>query len=413
MRLPTQTVTLGGNAYRVTVEIEPDPSVPPVVVPPVESPPSSNGYTARAGKLYDVAGKEVQLRGVSHQGFAAYDVLRPQYLWQVGWKQQLAQIKSLGFNAIRIPFAPDTLYDQRKMGDPGFSYNMPLNDGLRGMTPLQVLDMFMIECDRLGLYMLPDFHSVTAKTLYQLWYLDKPSEFPLVYNNRAYTKANWISDLVMVAKRYKTLPYFLGLDIYNEPYGKARWDKGDLNAPNPDNFWRPAAEEAAAAVLDENPNLLIFVQGCGPNFDGKEDTSIPMNYGEDFQPQAYNPLRIPDDKLVLSPHTYGPDVWPKSTFAAGNYPANLAAHWEKLFGQFHPKHPVIIGEWGGRYGQGGVGQADVAWQNALVDYLIGKGIRSSFYWCYTPNSGDTGGILDDQLNVREDKMALLRRHWVA
>ena len=40
-------------------------------------------------------------------------------------------------------------------------------------------------------------------------------------------------------------------------------------------------------------------------------------------------------------------------------------------------------------------------------------MRSSFYWCYTPNRGDTGGILDDQLKVRPEKMALLRKLWGA
>ncbi|MHB8699354.1 MAG: IPT/TIG domain-containing protein, partial [Sulfuricaulis sp.] len=38
-------------------------------------------------------------------------------------------------------------------------------------------------------------------------------------------------------------------------------------------------------------------------------------------------------------------------------------------------------------------------------------MSNSFYWCYTPNSGDTGGILDSNLNVRQDKMALLQKLW--
>jgi len=163
--------------------------------------------------------------------------------------------------------------------------------------------------------------------------------------------------------------------------------------------------------LAANPRLLIFVQGVNGNYDGIENSNLPMNWGENFQPQAYKPLNIPNDKLVLTPHTYGPDVFAKSSFSAPSFPANLAADWDTLFGQFHPKHPVIFGEWGGRYGQGGVGQADVTWQNAFVDYLISKGMRNSFYWCYTPNSGDTGGILDDNLNVRQDKMALLQKLW--
>ena len=72
---------------------------------------------------------------------------------------------------------------------------------------------------------------------------------------------------------------------------------------------------------------------------------------------------------------------------------------------------MVIGEFGGYYGTGPTGQMDVTWQNAFVQYLQGKGLRNSFYWCYTPNSGGTGGILDDNLNVRQDKMALLRTLW--
>jgi hypothetical protein len=136
-----------------------------------------------------------------------------------------------------------------------------------------------------------------------------------------------------------------------------------------------------------------------------------MNWGENFQPQAYQPLNIPHGKLVLSPHTYGPDVYVKPTFNAPTFPANLSADWERLFGQFASIYTVVPGEWGGRYGQGAGDQRDVAWQDAFVDYLLSKGIRNSFYWCYTPNSHDTGGILDDSLAVLEDKMALLRRLW--
>jgi lysophospholipase L1-like esterase len=72
---------------------------------------------------------------------------------------------------------------------------------------------------------------------------------------------------------------------------------------------------------------------------------------------------------------------------------------------------VVIGEWGGKYGQGTSGQLDITWQNAFVQYLLSKGMRNSFYWDYTPNSSDTGGILDDSLNVRLDKMALLQQLW--
>jgi aryl-phospho-beta-D-glucosidase BglC (GH1 family) len=372
---------------------------------------AGTGYTTQGGNILDPSGTQVQIRGISHHGFNA-KILQPEYLWQMGWKQQIAQIKSLGFNAVRLPFVPDTLYNSTPVDQ--LSYVEPsLNADLVGKTPLQVLDLWMAEADRQGLYVLLDFHSVSRHRQYPTWFIDNPADFALVHNNQAYTQDHWIRDLKFVAQRYAHLTHFFAIDVYNEPNGVVRWSTGDPNASNPKNFWKPAVEKAAAAVLQSNPKLLIFVQGISGNYDGIEDSGIPMNWGESFQQQAYQPLDVPADKLVLTPHTYGPDVYMKPSFGASNYPANLAADWDKLFGRYASQHPVVVGEWGGRYGQGGNGQSDVTWQNAFVDYMASKGIRSSFYWCYTPNSGDTGGILDDNLQVRQDKMLLLQRHWGA
>jgi aryl-phospho-beta-D-glucosidase BglC (GH1 family) len=369
----------------------------------------AGGYSTQSGRIYDPAGQEVQLRGISHYGFNSL-ILQPQYLWQMGWKEQLAQIQSLGFNAVRVPFVPDTLYNTTPVDQ--LSYiDAGRNPEFIGKTPLQALDLWMAEANRLGLYLLLDFHSVSGQRLYPTWFVSNPADFALVYNKQAYTAADWIRDLTFVARRYAHLPYFFGIDIYNEPNGQVRWSSGDPTMTDPNYYWKAAAESAAAAILAAHPNLLIFVQGITGNFDGVENTNIPMNWGENFQPQGYQPLNIPYGKLVLSPHTYGPDVYVKSSFNAADFPANLVAHWDRLFGQFAQAHPVVPGEWGGRYGHGGSGQKDVLWQNAFVEYLLSKGIRNSFYWCYTPNSGDTGGILDDNLNVQQSKMALLQKLW--
>ena len=356
-------------------------------------------YTIKDGVIYQ-DGVAIQLRGISHYGFNT-PILQPQYLWQMAWKQQLAQIKELGFNAVRCPFVPDTLYSTAKVDKLSFLEPGGNKDAI-GKTPLQFLDMWMTEADRLGLYVLLDFHSVSAQRQYPTWYCDEPA---IMYNKQAYTRENWIRDLVFVAKRYMPLSHFIGIDIYNEPNGVVRWDAGDANMTTAANYWKPAAEAAGAAILAANRNILIFVQGTTGNFDGKEDSSIPMNWGENFQPQNYNPIRILDSKLVLSPHTYGPDVYPKKSFTNAKFPQNLRADWDTLFGQFLN---VCPGEWGGRYTQA---STDLTWQNAFVDYMLSRGIRNSFYWCYTPNSGDTGGILDDNLKVRTDKMALLKRLW--
>ena len=370
---------------------------------------SAQGYFTQSRNIYDANHQELQIRGINHFGFNT-PILQPQYLWAMGWKEQIAQIKALGFNAIRLPFAPDALYVATPVDE--LSYiDAGLNPELIGQTPLQVLDLWMAEANRQGIYVLLDFHSVSKVLQYPTWFVSNPADFDLVYNNQAYTKDHWIRDLAFVARRYAHLGHFLGIDIYNEPHGNVRWSAGDPNVTDPAYYWKAAAELASAAVLAANPNLLIFVQGVSANHDGIENSSIAMNWGENLQPQAYQPLNIPTHKLVLSPHTYGPDVYAKSSFSASDFPENLPASWDTLFGQFTQEYAVVPGEWGGRYGQGPTGTADVSWQNAFADYLIGKDMLSSFYWCYTPNSGDTGGILDDNLNLRADKLALLQTVW--
>ena len=53
---------------------------------------------------------------------------------------------------------------------------------------------------------------------------------------------------------------------------------------------------------------------------------------------------------------------------------------------------------------------DIPWQNELVDYFIDKRICNFFYWSWNPNSGDTGGILqDDWSAVWQDKVDNLSR----
>lgn len=374
----------------------------------IASPAHGAGYTVQGNQVLDPSGNVLQLRGINHFGFND-TILVPEYLWNMAWKAQIAQIKSLGFNAVRVPFVPDTLYNTTPVEQLSF-INPDLNPDLQGKTSLQVLDLWMAEADRQGLYIVLDFHSVTAQRLYGQWFTD-PGDEGLTYNGLPYTQSDWIRDLRFVAARYQNLSHFMAVDLYNEPAGKVRWASGDPNQSDPKYHWKPAAEAAAAAVLQANPGVLIFVEGINGNFDSIENGDIPMNFGEDLQPERYQPLKIPSGKLVLSPHSYGPDVFFKDTFDDADFPNNLAADWDTLFGQFAQQHPVVVGEWGGQYGSGSSGHLDVVWQNAFAGYLRSRGMTSTFYWAYTPNSGDAGGILDDDLNVRQDKMAMLKVLW--
>jgi endoglucanase len=89
----------------------------------------------------------------------------------------------------------------------------------------------------------------------------------------------------------------------------------------------------------------------------------------------------------------------------------MPAIWTTHFGSLvDAGFAVIVGEYGGKYGTGD--PKDKTLQDALTNYFTSKHMCSSFYWSWNPNSGDTGGILqDDWLSVRQDKMAMLNTYY--
>lgn len=349
---------------------------------------AAQAYSTDNGAVYDSAGQPVQLRGVNWFGFEGQDHVG-HGLWTRNWKDMILQMKSLGFNAVRIPVCPGTL-----QGVGVTSVDMGLNPDFVGKNSLQILDLVLAEFDRQGFHILLDHHRTDCYApIPELWYTS------------AYSEQAWIADLVFMANRYKMLPHLLGIDLKNEPHGAATWGMG-----NPATDWNTAAETAAAAILAAAPELLIFVEGIesNPSCSG----TLSHWWGGNLEPLACHPLAIPADRLVLSPHVYGPDVYNQPYFSAPDFPNNMPAIWEAHFGQFRDAgHTLAIGETGGRYGHGG-DPRDKIFQDALVDYLIGKNITHLFYWSWNPNSGDTGGILqDDWRGVWQDKLDLLARLW--
>jgi endoglucanase len=348
-------------------------------------PCTASAYSVSGGRILDAQGQPVQLRGVNWFGFETTDHVA-HGLWARNWKSMVDQMRQLGFNAVRLPVCPGTL-----RGVAPSSINDGLNPDLAGLDSLRVLDAVVHYLDAQGLYVLFDHHRPDCQAISELWYTPQ------------YSEAQWLADLTFLAARYGGVPRVMGIDPKNEPHGAATWGTG-----NSATDWNRAAERAAAAVAPVAPHWLIFVEGIADN------PSCSANggpfWGENLEPLVCTPLAIPADRLVLSPHTYGPDVFPQPYFNDPTFPANMPALWERRFGRFIGAHAVVLGEFGGKYGQGD--PRDVRWQDALVDYLVGKGVDSGFYWSWNPNSGDTGGILtDDWIGVRQDKVALLRRLW--
>ena len=93
-------------------------------------------------------------------------------------------------------------------------------------------------------------------------------------------------------------------------------------------------------------------------------------------------------------------------FSAANYPNNLPGIWDQYWGYIAKQNiaPVWIGEFGTKDQT----TSDHQWFTTMASYISSNGLNFT-YWCWNPNSGDTGGILQDDWNtVNQNKQNVLQ-----
>jgi endoglucanase len=331
------------------------------------------------GHLFDSTGKQVVLTGVNWFGLET-QTYAPHGLWARSWQSMLDQIASLGFNCIRLPYS-NQLFSPSSVPT-GIDYAK--NPDLKGLTGLQIMDKIIQGAGQRGLKVYLDQHRPDANAQSPLWYSGNLSE------------QQWVNDWTMLAARYKGNSAVIGADLHNEPNGQATWGDG-----NPATDWRLAAEKAGNAILAVNSKWLIIVEGVD------HYQNDYYWWGGDLAPALKYPVRLSvPGRLVYSAHDYGPGVYNQNWFHAANFPNNLPGIWDSHWAYLQLQNiaPVIMGEFGGR----SMGQdTEGVWQRTLVDYLKAHGI-SYTYWAWNANSGDTGGILnDDWTTVNQAKMNIL------
>lgn len=364
-------------------------------------------------------------------------------------QQTMDEIKALGINVIRFPIAPQTLDPNDPQGMAPVLKNHP---SVQVPTARQAMEEFIVLADQNDLEVMLDVHSCSN---YVGWragrldarppYVDRDRELydytredsscaatnnpPGVTNIQAYDETQWLDDLRTLAGLGDQLGVdnIIGIDIFNEPWDYT-WEE-----------WKTLSENAYQAINEVNPNTLIFVQGISAtagNQDGTPEDFVQVphgdeatnpNWGENLYEAVTNPPNIPQDRLVYSPHTYGPSVFVQKMFMdpaqpqcaglegdeAGDLDCNividpplLEAGWEEHFGYLKDHgYAVVVGEFGGNMDwPGGASNlrdqqrwshitpgVDEEWQNAFVDYMGERGIEGC-YWSINPESGDTGGI---------------------
>lgn len=341
------------------------------------------------------SGEVARIKAVNWFGFEGTN-RTPNGLWADGYKLMIDRMKSMGFNAIRLPFAGNTF-----TGTPsGVDFTKSGNSVFQSSTPgvvkpaIDVMDIIIDYAASKGMWIILDFHRRQVG--------NGADGNPI---GTGQTQQQWIDTWLMLATRYKDKTNVIGADLYNEPH-LLTW-----------NTWAGLAELAGNAIHNVAPAWLIFVEGVG-SYNGEAYWQGGQLRGARDRPVQ---LQV-QDRLVYSPHEYGQSVatqkWLKSvaTPVVENWPNNLPSVWRDAWGYLVEEGiaPVWVGEFGGKFGYNGTGvdnQANGAvereWGAKLVEYLNQHGI-SFAYWSYNPNSADTGGLVQDNwTTLQAGKVALI------
>ncbi|MEU6723219.1 cellulase family glycosylhydrolase [Nonomuraea wenchangensis] len=370
---------------------------------------TGTGYLRTSGnKIVDSTGATVRLTGINWFGMET-DNKTFHGLWSSNpWKSQIDLMARLGYNTLRVPYSNDAL----KPGAAATGVNDYVNPDLVGLSPMQILDKVVDYAGSKGMRIILDRHRPTSAGQSPLWYVPATPE------------TTWINDWKALAQHYAGNPTVIGADLHNEPHAQgtnpnatgACWGCGDQARD-----WRLAAERAGNAVLSVNPNWLIFVEGVScpsggePNiWDGDPSNDEDCGWwGGNLSKAGQFPVRLNvANRLVYSPHEYATSVYHQSWFDDPAYPANMPAIWDKYWGYLYKQNiaPIMLGEFGTTLAS----NVDKIWLQELMKYL-GTGVNgmSFTYWSWNPNSGDTGGIVnDDWTTINQAKQDILQPYLI-
>lgn len=361
-------------------------------------------------KILDKDGKEVWLTGVNWFGYNTgtntFDGL-----WNSELVPTVKAIADHGFNLIRVPISAELINQWADGEYPQANYNNAYNEELNSMNSLEIFEYFLKLAEENGLKVMLDIHSAETDASghnVNLWYTDKVSE------DEYYSALEWAAD------RYKKNDTIIAFDLKNEPHGKPNeGDKAAIwNDSKSKNNWKNTAETAAAKILAKNPNVLIMVEGTeiypkdikkNGDFKSSDDDDYFFNWwGGNLRGVKDYPVDLGkyQDKLVYSPHDYGPTVYQQPWFEGDyDFDSLMKDCWKDNWFYIYEDEtaPLLIGEWGGF-----MTEPNLTWMTYMRKLIKDNHLNHTF-WCFNANSGDTGGlVLDDFTTWDEEKYKFVK-----
>ncbi|GMS96544.1 hypothetical protein PENTCL1PPCAC_18719, partial [Pristionchus entomophagus] len=259
------------------------------------------------------------------------------------------------------------------------------NPGLCATTATNMLDVVIRRAAERGLLVSLSHDQLEARNSIfppSLWY------------NSVYSEELVIRIWDALIARYKNQWNVFAIDLKNEPSYEeelATWGNS-----NKSSDWNKAAERMIRRMGAFNG--LFFVDGMKYGTDLKNAREYPI----DSEISSLN------NRIVFTPHCYGPDIFAIKVFKTVNFPEYLDDQYMQEYGFLAKKGlPVLIGEWGASNNPRSPGEK---WNKWYADWLRSKCLTNNFYWSLDPNSDYTSGLLDrDWKTPDKRKLELLDR----
>ncbi|MDR3724803.1 MAG: cellulase family glycosylhydrolase [Terracidiphilus sp.] len=316
----------------------------------VEAQISNVPLHTRQYQIVDAKNHSIQLKSVNWYGFDEREYV-PGGLDHAPLNVIVAEIKHMGFNSVRLPWANETL-EQNPSVPP---YAVAENPELKNKHAMEVMDAIVLALAKAHIMVILDNHVSRAD-----WCCGDNDGNGL-WANVEYPEEKWIADWKTIVQRYKHVPYVVGADLRNELRSGAMWAGTD-----PTKDWHAAAERGGNAILGINSKLLIIVEG--------------PSYSTNLRDVAAFPIRLNvENRLVYSPHDYGMSQKPPRSYE------ELKDHLDRQWGYLlhaSPATPLWVGEFGicqrpeqcQKYGN---------WFPYFIRYLKETGVS----WGYWPLNG--------------------------
>ena len=370
----------------------------------VPEPTTDDWLFTDGNQIVDADGNPVWLTGINWFGYNTgtntFDGL-----WTCDLNQSIQEIANHGFNVLRVPFSAELILQWSRGEYPQANFNQATNSYLVGMDSLQIFEYVLGQCRANGIKVIIDIHSAETNAsghTVNLWYTDKISTEDYLF------ALSWMAD------RYKNDDTIIAYDLKNEPHGKPYEGDGAAiwNDSTDANNWKYTAEQAAYAVLNSNPNVLVLVEGIeiypidlksNSDYSSTDEADYYFNWwGGNLRGVADYPIDLGEyqNKLVYSPHDYGLTVYAQPWFE-GNYDFNSLMEdcWYDNWFYIYDEDiaPLLIGEWGGF-----MSEPNITWMTYMRQ-LIKENKLNHTFWCFNSNSGDTGGLVLDDFTTRDEE----------